>query len=197
MSFVKSFYRENRKLFFSVFLVWICASLAGTVYSSKIDGENFLTLSESIRSSFNPPPLLGKMIFSGFVSEIKLLLCVLVASLSPILSPLIFVPDAFLGFSSGISCGLIMRLYSFKGALLNLTVHILPLSLSLPLYFMLFVSGLKFSLAPRKSILTERVSERRKQWGSYILLQGAVSLCLFLITVAESFLCKGIINFFN
>ena len=195
MNFIKSFFEENRKLFFSVALVWICACVTGSLYGSKIDGESFLILSKSISSSFNPAPGIGEMIGKGFILKTGLFLGVMIASTGPLLSPIIYLISAFDGFSLGISCALIIRMYSLKGSLINLIIYIFPLSLSLPLCFMLFVSGLKFSLAPRENILNERVSVRRKQWFSYFLLQGTISLCLFLIKIAEAFLCREIITF--
>lgn len=197
MNFIKSFYRENRKLFSSVVLVWMCASLAGIVYASKIEGESFSALSKIISDSFSEAPDIGKMIGQSFASKMELLTGVIIASTTPAFSPLIYFLSAFCGFSTGVSCALVIRMYSLKGALVNLTIHILPLSLSLPLYFMLFVSGLKFSFIPRKLILTEKVSERRRQWVSYILLQSAITLCIFMINVTETFLCRNIITFLN
>ena len=197
MNFINSFFKENRSLFFSVVIVWICASVVGIVFGSKVADEGFAALSQNITTSLSQPLETKDAVFHALGLKLLLLAYVIIASASPILSPAIYVSDAFEGFSSGLGCALIMRIFSLKGSLVNLIIYVIPLSVSLPLYFMLFVTGLKFSLSPRENILHEKVATRRKQWLSYILLQGALVLLLFFAEVAEAFLCKGITTFLN
>ncbi|MBR5506965.1 MAG: hypothetical protein IKV88_02850 [Clostridia bacterium] len=197
MRFINSFLNENRKLFFALSFVWICSSVSGVIFASKLNEDIYPDIFIEISDSFSHSPSVVTMIQNQADYLLKVFIAVIISSLGAIFSPLIFLITGFDAFSSGLSAALIVKTYSLRGALTNLFIHVLPLSVSLPLYFVMFISGVKFSLSPRTAILHQRVSERRKQWISYLLFQGAICLFIFAVDVIKAFLCKGIIGFLN
>ncbi|MBE7049212.1 MAG: hypothetical protein E7394_00390 [Ruminococcaceae bacterium] len=197
MKFINSFLLENRKLFISIFVIWICASVSGVIFGSKLNNETYPDVFGMVTDSFADSPTVATMILNQADYLIKMFLIVIISSACVFFSPFIYFAAVLDAFSSGLGAALIVRTYSLKGSLMSFFIHVLPLSVSLPLYFVMFVSGLKFSLSSRSTIMHQRVFERRKQWASYIWFQLTVCICIFTVDVIKAFFCKGIIVFLN
>lgn len=197
MAVLKGFFKENKRLAGAVFLVWVLLCLAGGVYGSRLDGSDFSGAAQLIEASFGKMPSVKAMASESLKSHIRLFCIVVISSIGAFMSPVTFFTAGCKGFSSGFCASLILRIYSFRGIFINFLTIIIPLSLTLPIYLAVFTSALKFALSPRKNVLRASVSQRRKQWASYVLLQLCLIFCLFVASAVQMLFSCGVAFMIN
>ena len=191
----KSLFKDNRAFYYITLIIWLSTCICGIVCAFRLSDDGFLDISAYVKTTLETEMSVWSFIRLGILENVRFFVVLIVCSSAPILLPLIFALTAFKGFAAGFTSAVIIRIYSFKGALLCLGTVVLPYVFSMPIIFMMIVSACDFSLGRRKAPLYR--NDKSKEWFSYILLQMILLFLLCVISVAESFLSKFAIALLN
>jgi len=142
---LKRYFSQNSRWFLIALTVWLAASVCAAVCAAGTKGEIFDETCKYVSEAFTQNMPLGKLIGNGIVSAFKYVMFITLTSSAPILLPVTLLLIAFNGFSAAFTATMIIKIYSLKGVAISALAVVLPLSLSLPVYFFIFVSSLKYS----------------------------------------------------
>ena len=187
-----SIFKENRSLYYIILIIWLSASLAGVICAFTLSGDVFPDISAYVKETMEDGISVQSYIKIDVKENAKFLFALIISSCAPVFLPVVFALAAFKGFSIGFTSSFIIRLYSFKGALVCFGAVILPYAFSLPVIFAMILSSVRFSLKKRN----ERSFGERKtgEWISYIIKQSLFASLLCLIGTVEAFISKFLIE---
>ena len=183
---LKRYFSQNSKWFLIALTVWLAASVCAVVCAAGTKGAVFDETYEYVSLAFSKKMSLGTLIKNGIVSDFKYVLFISLASSAPVLLPVTLALIAFNGFSAGFTATVIIKIYSLKGIAVSALAVVLPLSLSLPVYFLVFVSALKYSGDKMKSVRLK--NPEAKKLTSHLLSQFILFGVLCVLAVMRGIL---------
>ncbi len=142
---LKRYFFQNSKWFIISLAVWLAAGICGIVCAAATEGAVFDKTFEYVNSVFSQKTNLRTLTGNAIASEFKYVLLITLSSSAPVLLPATLALIAFKGFSAGFTATVIIKIYSLKGIGVSLLAVVLPMVFYLPVYFMIFVSSLKYS----------------------------------------------------
>lgn len=183
---LKRYFSQNSKWFLVSLSVWIAAVVCGLICAAGTDGKVFDETVEYVNSMFVQKTHLRTLIGNSVAAEFKYVLFITISSSAPVLLPVTLALIAFKGFSAGFTATLIIKIYSLKGIGISLLAIVLPMMFSLPVYFIIFVSALKYSAD--KMTLSASQGTGGKKLTSHLLSQLILFGLLCIIAVIRGIL---------
>ena len=142
---LKRYFSQNSKWFLVSLSVWIAAVICAIVCAAGTEGKVFDETFEYVSASFANGASVRTLLGNAIYSDFKYVLFITLSSTAPVLLPITMILIAFKGFSAGFTATMIIKIYSLKGIAVSMLTIVLPMFFSLPVYFVIFVSTLKYS----------------------------------------------------
>ena len=188
MNFFKSYIKQHSGLFVFVFAIWLASAIAGICVAMKADSDTAKDIAAYIETMLRSKNGFKAVLKNGITTDFNYTLLLCISSSLIVFVPFCVLLIGFKGFSAGFTASFIIRLFSLKGVGVTLTTVVLPLFLTLPLWFMMFMQSMDFPISTFK--LRKRISSNdRWKMHLYYLAKMLVLFTLIIpVTLLEAFL---------
>ncbi len=176
------FFKSHRRSAFLGFFLWLLGALAGIYISFKnppAEGlrEYILGIAEAEKS-------FGRVFANGLGANLIFVFLMLLSSLFVPFMPIAVLTLVFRGFSASLGSALLIRLFSFKGAMAAVGALVLPLAFALPIQFMAFISSA--DMARSLAAAGRYISPNRGEITAQLLRMLLIFSALCAISAAEA-----------
>ena len=168
--------------------VWLSGLMAGMYFALSADKTIACDVDEYIQSIAGTNSGYFEVLKNGILTNLRYTAFLCLSSSFMVFMPLTAFLIGFKGFSAGYTASFIVRLYAVKGVAATVTGIILPLCLSLPVLFVMYVSCLEFPVKTFKLRSSISSLERWRMYLSYVAKMFVLFFVLSIITAAEAFL---------
>lgn len=188
MSFFKSYIKQHFGLFVFVFVIWFASALAGIWIAIKADSNTSKDIAGYIETVLSSKNGFTTVLKNGITTDLKYTLLLCISSSFIVFVPFCILLIGFKSFSVGFTASFIIRLFSLEGMGVTLTTVVLPLFLSLPLWFLMFMQSMDFPIQTFR--LRKRISsdDRWKMHLSYLAKMLVLFMLIIPVTLLEAFL---------
>lgn len=188
MNFLKNYIKKHFALSVTVFCIYLASALAGIHFAFSANGELMEEISTYINGILTDDIKFGEIFKNGIYTNFKYTLLICFSSAHICFFPLCLLLVGFKGFSAAFTASFIIRIFSFKGMAATLGSVVLPVFLSLPVLFLMYISGMHFAFETfrlRKQISSD---ERWKMYALHVIKLMCLFLVLSIVTLLEAFL---------
>jgi len=188
MSFFKSYIKENFLLYAFVFVLYFAAAIIGIYWAMSAKEGYVSDITSYIQSVVGVKTAPLNVFKNGIASNFKYCLALCISASFIVFLPVCFFLIIFKGFSAGFASSFIIRLYGIKGLGVSLVSVVMPLFLSLPMWFIIYILSVQFSINTFK--LRKKISshERWKMYVSYMAKVLVLFAFISIVTLIEAFL---------
>ncbi len=158
------YFKMHKALTVMCLAMWLVGAMLGIYISAK--GVGTADLEAYISDISESDVSFLKIFLNGVSASLIFSVLMILSSLFVLLIPMAFLLMAFRGFASALGSGLLIGIFSVKGAWAALGAVVLPLVFSLPIQFMIFISSMNMALrlasagghlAPQKELIAAQL----------------------------------------
>lgn len=185
MKHIRIFLVRYRAYTSACMVIWMCALVFG-IYSACTKGGDLPEISAYTASVAENDMSYGGTLVNSLGIHLKYILALLVSSSFAITLPVSMFLIGFKGYCAGFAALSIIRIYGVKGYVMTFFSLVVPYALTMPVWLMMYVLGLKYQMLRIKTGHRYPAEQKNKEWLSYaaamLVLFGC--LCLFECAVA-------------
>ncbi len=185
MNTVKSYFAENKKIFAFSFFIWFAALICGMYCAAHATGERYDDIFSYTDTVISNTASFSKILKNGLTINVKFVIITVISSSLFVFLPFTCALVMFKGFSAGFTVAFLLRAYAWRGAVFTFFTIVLPYVFSLPVYFLIFVSSIKFPIERIRRRGHSSLSDGRRAWFEYGVLMIAACVLLCVITFFE------------
>lgn len=194
MNTLRNYFAENKGFFKLIFFLWFAALVCGMYCAAVFNGERYAGICGYTDDIINSSASFTMILKTGITVDIKYVILIVISSSLVIFLPITCAFVAFKGFSAGFTVAFLIRVYTWKGAVITFFTIVLPYVFSLPIYFTIFISALKFPVERMRRRGSASLADGRRAWFEYGILMLLSCAILCVITFFEACICSFVMH---